>query len=334
MTTPEDPWQVGFLSPADEGDLRTVFGDLPFEIHLPVTRDRNGVRELLSQVDILVSDWSGKLVAAGPDLAEAPHLCFVQKPGSGVDDHDVATLTRAGIPIANTAGTSAPSMAEWCLGAAISLVRRINDADRWVRSGEWPQLQLADRGAIQLAALNVGIVGFGAVGSVAARLFAGVGCSVAYWTRRARGDAETGGLPWFELDDLLARTDLLVVAVALSDETRHLIDRRRLALLPRGAFVVNVARGAVLDEAALIDGLVEGRIAGAALDVFESEPLPADSPLRAIERVILSPHSSGNTPQSRENLLAALHENLTRVASGEPVRWVVNGVSPSIARRR
>ncbi len=132
----------------------------------------------------------------------------------------------------------------------------------------------------------------------------------------------------------MARTDLLVVAIALTDDTRNLIDRRRLDMLRPGAFVVNVARGAVLQETALIDGLASGRIAGAALDVFATEPLPANSPLRTFERVILSPHSSGNTPQTRERLLAALHENLMRVAAGDPVHWVVNGISPSLVRRR
>jgi phosphoglycerate dehydrogenase-like enzyme len=328
------PWVVGLLSPADDDDTRQVFGDLPFEIRRPVTRDAAGVSGLLSDVDILVSDWSGVLVPTGADFTAAPFLCFVQKPGSGVDDHDVAALTRAGIPIANTAGITAPSMAEWCLGAAISLVRRIHDADQWMRAGEWPQLQLADRGAVELASLNVGVVGFGPVAKLTAERFASLGCHVAYWSRRRRDPSESAGIPWLELDDLMARTDLLVVAIALTDDTRNLIDRRRLEMLPPGAFVVNVARGTVLDEAALIDGLANGRIAGAALDVFQSEPLPADSLLRTFERVILSPHSSANTPQSRERLLAALNENLTRVASGDPVHWVVNGISPSLVRRR
>ena len=325
---------MGLLSPADEADTRQVFGDLPFEIRRPVTRDPAGISGLVTDIDILVSDWSGVLVPTGPDLTAAPFLSFVQKPGSGVDDHDVAALTRAGVPIANTAGITAPSMAEWCLGAAISLVRRIHDADHWVRAGEWPQLRLADRGAVELASLNVGIVGFGPVGKLAAQRFAGLGCSVAYWSRTRRDPAESAGIPWLELDDLVRRTDLLVVAIALTDDTRNLIDQRRLAMLPPGAFVVNVARGAVLEEAALIDGLAGGRIAGAALDVFETEPLPPDSPLRTFERVILSPHSSANTPQSRQRLLAALHDNLARVAAGEPVHWVVNGISPSIVRRR
>jgi D-3-phosphoglycerate dehydrogenase len=132
----------------------------------------------------------------------------------------------------------------------------------------------------------------------------------------------------------LSQSDVLVVAIALTDDTRNLIDRRRVELLPPGAFVVNVARGAIVDERAIIDGLVDGRITGAALDVFATEPLPADSPLRTLDRVILSPHSSANTPQSRARLLTAVNENLARIAAGEPVKWVVNGMSPSITRKR
>lgn len=327
-------WKVAFLSPGDDADHRVVFGDLPFEVQTPRTRDAAGIRETLADADILVSDWSGKLVPTGSDLMAAPHLCFVQKPGSGVDDYDVEALTRAGIPLANTAGSTGPSMAEWALGVAIALARQIYDADRWVRSGEWPQLKLADRGAVELAGLAVGIVGFGPVGRTAAQLFAAVGCPVSYWSRRRRDDEESSDVPWLPLDDLLERSQVLVVAIALSGETRNLIDRNRLALLPPGAFVINLARGVIIDEKALIDGLQANRIAGAALDVFEVEPLPPDSPLRSIDRVILSPHSSANTPQSRERLLAALRENLTRVANGEPVRWVVNGLSPKIIRKR
>jgi phosphoglycerate dehydrogenase-like enzyme len=327
-------WKVGFLSPADQSDHDTVFGELPFEVDTPVTRDAAGVADVVGTCDILVSDWSGKLVPTGADLASAPYLCFVQKPGSGVDDYDVAALTRAGIPIANTSGVTAPSMAEWCLGAAINLVRRMGDADTWVRSGEWPQLKLADRGAVELASLRVGVVGFGPVGRMTAERFRGIGCAVAYWSRRQRDPTESGGIPWLPLDDLLSQSDVLVVAIALTDDTRNLIDRRRVELLPPGAFVVNVARGAIVDERAIIDGLVDGRITGAALDVFATEPLPADSPLRTLDRVILSPHSSANTSQSRARLLTAVNENLARIAAGEPVKWVVNGMSPSITRKR
>lgn len=327
-------WRVGFLSPADDDARHQVFGDLPVEVVTPATRDQIGISDVVRGVDILISDWSGELVPTGDDFRSAPHLCFVQRPGIGVDDHDVGALTEAGIPIANTAGVTGPSMAEWCLGAAISLVRRIGDADRWVRSGEWPQLKLAERGAVDLASLRVGVVGFGPVGRIAAQRFQAIGCSVAYWSRRRRTETESDGVRWLPLDDLLPQSDVLVVAIALTDETQELIDRFRFDLLPQGAFIVNVARGAVLDEAALIEGLADGRLGGAALDVFAEEPLPADSPLRTLDRVILSPHSSANTPQTRARLLTALHENLSRIVSGQPALWVVNGISPTVVRRR
>ncbi len=327
-------WHVGLLSPADEQDRRIIFGDHDLELHTPAGNSPEDIRGVAHAADVLIADWTGKLVPTGNDLTTAPHLCFVQKPGSGVDDYDVAALTGAGIPIANTSGVTGPSMAEWCLGAAISLVRRINDADGWVRKGEWPQLKLAERGAVELASLRVGVVGFGPVGRVVAQRFTGIGCTVSYWSRRQRDAGESAGIPWLPLDELLANSDVLVVAIALADETQGLIDQRRMGLLPPGAFVVNVARGAVLDENALVESLIAGRIAGAALDVFETEPLPANSPLRTLDRVILSPHSSANTPQTRQRLIEALRDNLDRLFAGEPVRWVVNGIAPDIVRRR
>jgi D-3-phosphoglycerate dehydrogenase len=160
-----------------------------------------------------------------------------------------------------------------------------------------------------------------------------MGCDVVFSSRRERTLAETSGIPWVPLDELVATSQLVVVAVALTPETRQLLSRDRIMRLPEGSFIVNVARGAVIDEVALIDALRSGHVAGAALDVFESEPLPADSPLREIDRVILSPHSSGNTPESRQRLFEAVRENLKRAVTGEPVRWVVNDVSPNIVRR-
>jgi D-3-phosphoglycerate dehydrogenase len=152
---------------------------------------------------------------------------------------------------------------------------------------------------------------------------------VAFWTRTPRPDDPA----YRPLDELLATSDVLVVVVALGDETRGLLGADRLRLLPRGAVLVNAARGGIVDEAALLPMLDDGRLLGVALDVFETEPLPADSPLRTHERVLLSPHVAGATAQARLRIAVAVQQNLRRAISGEPVHDVVNGADPVVRRR-
>jgi D-3-phosphoglycerate dehydrogenase len=135
------------------------------------------------------------------------------------------------------------------------------------------------------------------------------------------------------LESLLGHAQVLVIVVALAPETRGLLGPDQLALLPPGAFVINAARGEILDEAALLAGLASGGLAGAALDVYASEPLPADSPLRGDDRILLSPHAAATTNEATGRLIAGLLDNVRAAVHGEPVVDVVNGVDPIIRRR-
>jgi D-3-phosphoglycerate dehydrogenase len=173
----------------------------------------------------------------------------------------------------------------------------------------------------------------GAIGVECARRFVALGADVAHWSRRERPAEEAGGARWMPLDDLLAHSQLLVVVIALSDETRGLLSTERLGRLPAEAYVVNAARGGVLDEYALLAAIRSGALAGAALDVYATEPLPADSPLRQEDRILLSPHAGGATREAQGRLIAAVIENVRRAVSGEPVLNVVNGLEPTISRR-
>jgi phosphoglycerate dehydrogenase-like enzyme len=136
-----------------------------------------------------------------------------------------------------------------------------------------------------------------------------------------------------ELDELTSTSDVVVLVIALGPETRRLWDAKRFAAMKPGAVLVNGARGEVLDEMALVDSLVAGRLAGAALDVFDVEPLPADSPLRTAPHLLLSPHSGGATAEAAMRIIGLAKANLLRVLDGEPVLDVVNGVAPEVVRR-
>ncbi len=318
-----DPWRVLALPPLPHEVLQALFPDPALELVTPAERTPEAVEALLPGVDLVIGDWSPSLRLADP----GPRVCFVQQPSVGTDGIDLDACARAGVPVSNTAGANTVSVAEWCLAATLSLLRRTGQADAAVRRGEWPQTTLGGR---ELAGSKVAVVGMGAIGRRTAELFTAVGCDVGYWSRSRHDDAP---VPYVPLDDLLAGADVVVLVIALGPQTRGLLDADRLARLKPGALVLNAARGEVLDEAALVAALTDGRVGGAALDVFAVEPLPADSPLRAAPNVLLSPHAAGSSREAALRIIGQAGANLARVLGGEPVLDVVNGVSPQVSRR-
>jgi phosphoglycerate dehydrogenase-like enzyme len=327
-------WRVLTLLPLDEGLIRRMFAPLETDlaVSLPERRDRTALLAGLADAELVVGDYTGELAMDAEAVASAPHLAFVQMPQVGVDSCDLAALTEAGVPVANAAGANARAVAEWAVGAAFALCRRFAWGDRRVRNGEWPQQELLRRGTHELHTQRVGVLGFGAIGVEAARMFTALGCSVSYWSRRRRPGDEVEAT-YRDLDDLLARSDILVVAVPLNQDTSGLLGAKRLALLPPGAMVVNVARGGIVDEAALLAALDEGRLSGAALDVFDAEPPPAGHRLRTHEDILLSPHVAGGTGEAQLNIISLVVDNIASAIAGRPVRNVVNDVNPVIRRR-
>ncbi|MGV9310272.1 NAD(P)-dependent oxidoreductase [Nonomuraea sp. NPDC003727] len=315
------PWNLLALAPLPPEAIGGLLAPLGERITLVTARDRAAMDAALPEAEVVLGDWSGTLAMDAAAVAAAPRLAFVQQPSVGVDGHDLAALSAAGVPLANTAGVSATAVAEWCVGAALAMTRRLVAADAAVRAGRWPQLDLGPR---ELSGSRVGIVGYGPIGEHCARLFAAFGCEVSHWTRTPRA---SGHAP---LDEVVATSDVLVVVIALSDQTRGLVDP---AAMKKGAFLVNAARGGVVDQRALAAALREGHLAGAALDVFDSEPLPDGDPLRGLDGLLLSPHVAGVTPQSTVRLIAAVLSNLTAALDGRPVANVVND-APARVRRR
>lgn len=330
---PESPWRLAALPPLPQEIFGLLLADLPVEVVVPPTRDAAGVAAVLTDADLVLGDWTSALGLSAEHAAAAPRLAFVQQPSVGVEHIDLEAFAARGVPVANTAGANAVGVAEWCVGATYAALRQLAWADSEVRAGRWPQLELADRGSAELAGRRVGIVGFGPIGAACARRFAALGCPVSYWSRHRRAEEESYGAQWRELDDLLASSDVLVVVVAMAAETRGLLGAERLALLPAGAVLVNAARGGIVDETALAERLTSGALRAAALDVYATEPLPADSPLRSVDRLLLSPHAAGATAESRDRILTATLDNLRRAVSGQPVANVRNGVDPVVRRR-
>ncbi len=315
-------WNLLALPPLPHEVLETLFGDPRLTLLTPRARNQEAVEELLPEADIVLGDWSPLLRVGDP----GPRVAFVQQPSAGVDGIDVPACTARDVPVANCAGANTTSVAEWCVSATFALLRKTVEADRAVRRGEWPQTSLGGR---ELAGQKVGVVGMGAIGTRTAELFAGLGCRVTYWSRTQRAAA---AVPYEELDDLVATSDVVILVIALGEETRGLMDATRIARMKPGALLINGARGEVVVTDALVAALTEGRIQ-AASDVFAVEPLPDDSPLRDAPGLLLSPHMAGSTVEAAMRIVGQAKANLQRVLDNHPVVDLVNDVSPIVVRR-
>jgi D-3-phosphoglycerate dehydrogenase len=217
-----------------------------------------------------------------------------------VDTIDVHTATRRGIAVMNAPGANTVSAAEHALGLLLALVRHIPWAVDAMRRGEWDRKRFEGR---ELRGKTLGVVGLGRIGGHVAQLARAFGMTVVghdpFVTAERAAEFQVRMLP---LEDLLRTADVVTLHLALTEETRHLIDARRLRLMKRDALLINTARGELVDEAALAEAVREGRLAGAAMDVFSVEPLPADSPLRGLDRVLLTPHLAASTSEAQDRV--------------------------------
>ena len=222
-------------------------------------------------------------------MAQFASLRFVQLTSAGFDRVDLDFARTRGIEIRNARGVYSVPMAEFAVCGVLQLYKQSRFFNEDQTARRWEK----HRGLLELFGKTVTVLGCGSVGTECAKRFAAFGCRVLGVDLYPREDANYHQmLPLDGLDGLLPETDVLVLTVPLTPETEHLIDRRRLGLLPRGAVVVNISRGRVLEEAALAEALADGRLSGAALDVFEEEPLPASSPLWTLPNLIITPHNS------------------------------------------
>lgn len=277
------------------------------------------LRRLIAEADVLV------VRSALPDdlLDHAPRLRGIVRHGVGVDMIPMAAAIARRLPVANVPGSNRHAVAEHAIGAVSLLRRRTARMDALLRHAGWDASRALADAAGELHDQVLGIVGLGEVGARIAEIaHHGYGMRVLGHQRRL--DALPAFVEGAALDDLLARSDAVVLACPLTEATRGLLDARRLALMPRHAVLVNVARGAVIDEEALLGALRERRIGGAALDVFASQPLPAEHPLMALDNVLLTPHAAGLTVQSMKRMSLGTAEAVRSLLAGQLPRHLVN----------
>ena len=248
----------------------------------------------------------------------APNLRWIQATGSGIGPLVAKTgLADSPVRITNAAGIHAQPLAEFVLMSALHFVKEMPRLMKWKRERHWERFC-----GHELAGSTMVLIGLGKVGGRIAQLSAALGVKVVGHRRSGEGVKPAGVVRIVDgnaLDEALPNADLLVIAAPATSETKKLIDRRRLELLPSRAVVVNVGRGSVIDEAALIDLLAAGRIRGAALDVFAEEPLPPDSPLWELPNVIISPHSASTVVHENDRIVDLFIENLGRFLDDRPL---------------
>jgi len=249
-------------------------------------------------------------------LRRAPKLRVVSTCSVGVDHIDVAEACARGIRVGHTPGVLTDATADLAFALLLAAARRIPEADRFVREGRWTQPWEPDQLlGKELAGSTLGVVGFGAIGTAVARRARGFGMRVLAWSRSGR--SAPGVTAVRELAELLAASDFVSVHVARTRETLGLIGARELARMRRGAILVNSARGGIVDENALCDALASGRLGAAGLDVYASEPLPADSPLLGAPNLVLAPHIGSATRETRARMAELCVRNLVAGLRGE-----------------
>ena len=243
-------------------------------------------------------------------LAAAPDLACVGRLGVGLDNIDMAACESRGVTVYPATGANNLSVAEYVITAAMTLLRRAWFSNAAMLAGEWPRQACAGR---ELAGKTLGLIGFGAIARDTARLARSLGMEiVAFDPFVQAGDPGLGGTRLLSLDEVLARSDVVSLHVPLTNETRHLIGESALRRMRKDAIVVNAARGGVVDEAALAAALEDGRIGGAALDVFETEPLTAEAAERfaGLSNLVLTPHIAGVTEESNTRVSALIAERV------------------------
>jgi (S)-sulfolactate dehydrogenase len=246
-------------------------------------------------------------------LAAAPKLCVVGRLGVGLDNIDIAACANRGIEVIPATGANALAVAEYVIGTTMLLLRGAYAASAEVAAGEWPRTRLGN--GREIAGKTLGVVGFGGIGRLTARLARGLGmrvtgCDPALSPSAAAWSEE--GVTCSTLDVVLRNADVVTLHVPSTPATRHLIDSSRLAAMKPDAVLINTSRGGVVDEAALASALRAGKLGGAALDVFEREPLPSGSELANCPNLVLTPHVAGVTRESNERVSALI---ATRVAA-------------------
>jgi D-3-phosphoglycerate dehydrogenase len=274
--------------------------------------------ETIANYDALVV--RGRTRVTAPVLEAGSRLVVVGRAGVGVDNIDLGAAREKGVLVVNSPTATTVAVAEHTLALMLSLSRSVPAADSSMKAGRWAKKTLA---GVELAGKTLGLIGMGRIGAEVARRAAAFGMTVLGQDPLiSPDDIRKGGAEAVALDDLFARADFISLHIPLTTETRHLIDGQALAAMRPGVRLICAARGGVIDEAALLDALDSGHVAGAALDVFEQEP-PGETALVSHSNVVATPHIGGQTREAQRRAAEDIASEVLAALAGEPLRWKV-----------
>jgi len=294
--------------------LRQI-ADVRLYSDVPQTADE--MLERLQPADILLNSRSA--VKVGHDLlTRLPRLKMIAVCGIGYDSIDLDAASQRGIVVSNIPGRTATVVAEHAFALMLSVARRIPEMTRQVAAGKWP-----DDLGISLIGKQVGIIGTGNIGRQMIRLCRGLGMRVVAWSFHPQPQlADELGFRYVSLEEVLRTSSVVSLHVRLSEQSRHLIAAEQLALMKPDAILINTARAAVVDTAALVAALQRGRLFGAGIDVYDQEPVMADHPLSSCPNTVLTPHSADQTPEGLDLLTLGCFENIKAFLDGRPQNLV------------
>ena len=289
-----------------------VLKEAGFEIVYEEYPDEERLIELVKDVEAIIVRSKPKVSRRVIDAA--PKLRVIGRAGVGLDNIDLDTARERGIKVVNSPAASSRSVAELAIALIFNVARKVAFADRKMREGVWAKKQCE---GIELEGKTLGVVGFGRIGYQIAKIAKALGMKVILYDpypneERAK---EVGGT-FVPLEDLLKESDVVTLHVPLIDATYHIINEERLKLMKPTAILINAARGAVVDNAALVKALQEGWIAGAGLDVYEEEPLPKDHPLTKLDNVVLTPHIGASTVEAQMRAGVQVAEQIVEILKG------------------
>jgi phosphoglycerate dehydrogenase-like enzyme len=308
------------LSGADAPHL-SVLTQLPPETKVTIADDEQTVSAAAPRADVILNCTGDKLLLE-PALRSGTRVRWVHSLAAGVENQMIPELVENDIPLTNSRGVFKESLGEFVVGAALFFAKDFARMLRNREAGRWDQFDVEE-----IRRQTMGIAGYGEIGRAAGRRAKAMGMTVLAMRRKPPDPADREVDGWFSPEqrlEMIGRSDYIVVAAPLTPETRGLIGRREFGAMKPSAVVVNVGRGPVIDELALVEALRERRIRGAALDVFDTEPLPPDHPLWKLDNVLLSPHCADHTDGWLEQAVEFFVGNFRRFAAGEPLLNVVD----------
>lgn len=294
----------------DEPAVASLAGSFDVMYDPELVNRRDDLLSVLANADALIVRNRTQVESAV--LNAAPALKVVGRLGVGLDNIDVDACRERGITVIPATGANAGAVAEYVIGTAMALLRGAYTRSAETADGAWPRAALSN--GREISGKILGLIGFGGIGQLTARLAKALGVTVIAHDPMIAGSApvwEEAGVKPGSMEDLLNQADIVSLHVPLTDQTRNLLNREALARMKAGAVLINTARGGIVDEHALADALKRGHLAGAAIDVFQQEPLAAGSALAGAPNIILTPHIAGVTLESNTRVSALIAERIS-----------------------